>query len=288
MSKAVDIFVSNLENKSNKFKGSLKKYVSLLGHPNHEVRKQGLSELSKDLDALAEYIGDVPQKPRWIPVLQGCINFYAGNGYNDAHIAQLMEAIATNYNQMMGQRWDSILEDDQGIDIADTFLAEYKAQSVEADFDRLIEQLEAIINNDGIDSNRAIQSLKSLISLIRKNKGNAFSAKAIMIPVWNFCVHYLDGLERHENASPYLKEVMPALRKTVQDLEDKTTRVFGESGRAINAALTTSVKVIEHKQSLRIESTVSTQVSPAAEADITEGEIADTNSVTDSGSATNI
>ncbi len=219
--------------------------VKCIANDDKDQKILAFQSLAESVQRLTLLI-DREETPTWMTKLAQLL-YNVNTNYHPTNLEALSVYTSTAYQQMIRQSWDYLDDDLGGFLVQDVVQSNFEHSGVNKLFDTLVEQLKGVIDSGEIETVRALKSLNGLVALIRKNQKQASTAwvliKNVHVVAWN----YLMQLSTDEKVNPYIRHALPAIEKTLADLETEVDKVYDDSSVEVNARLVKEIPLLENK-----------------------------------------
>lgn len=241
-----DYFARALLKSYDRFREQFQRFIfNLTTDP--EQRIAAAQKLNEAIEALEDLLPIPEDRPPWMIQLKERLLGFILEGKTNPHKAlHLQEFCQSNYWQMLNTDWGDVERGEAAsFNISQLLEEVYSTSKAPALFAKLIELLEQLITDGQIETVSAEKSLKSLISLLKKNRLKPFSAWFSLKTVKTFVWNYLEVMSKDEKASPYLRPITEAIKETVKEIDSDMDGVMTETQHKIDERLTATPLLLE-------------------------------------------
>ncbi len=231
-----NLHLNIIQEKYQLFRSRLASFLSALSDNNQSTKVQTNLELYDIANDLANILSDA-DKPYWLRETISFTTEYKNSNTSSSVMSgsgwKLLQRAMKIYTQAMDHDWNSIGNDTETKYDFENIYEKYRNESgLNKLYDELIDTINKIINSNEIDSNKMLNKLNELITMLLQNKNSTYFAT---LTSWEFIKSFATN-----TTMEFIKDV-PGI-KQLHKAYLKTTDKFGISIKKINTHVANDIK----------------------------------------------
>lgn len=217
--KNVEFFLRSVEEKYGKLKSDLQNLVSAMSAERLDEKKVSAEQALSSVNTLLAMISTTDH-PGWLTTLENELTRYVKTHNTTGSANRFLQTLMRHHHEIFSHNWSfQKAQSEVPVKFEEIFKEQYKKSNLEGVFDTLLSKLEEVVGTGEIDSIRAIDALKRLITTIRANaRGTYFqtigTARFIHAVFNNYLRKQLKEL-------PVVGPVLEAIDETIDQMDSE-------------------------------------------------------------------
>jgi uncharacterized protein YaaR (DUF327 family) len=175
-------------------------------------------------------------RPGWMQRLDAHFTSYMAHSTEPAEGRALLDAVLENYAAMRSENFQTVAEKkDFSVDFESLYKEAYNTTRVSALFDRLIGEIETLIQSGAVEKVKAVKALEKLLASLRQNRNG--SLLAIMLSRQWAGRLFSNVVRENLSSIPLAGPTFAAIYTTIDEIDAELQKL----NESMNARLATNV-----------------------------------------------
>lgn len=243
---SLKVFLRFVEEKHNEVKRDTGNLFTQLVNENKASKISACTKYLESAENLSRSLAET-DKPKWLLQIIHWCQWYLKNKDSQNANNVLFEKLSPITNDIKNHEWSFENQTDNIEFNFDHIYERFKEDSKLPDlFESLIDTLNKMIESGEIDSLKALESLKQLISLLKQNKtGSYFSVMAS----WEFIGGFIKNtLWASLDDVPVIKQLKKGFEETVAEMDIELDMIHTEIAKEMKSKYNTTVNSLTYKK----------------------------------------
>lgn len=231
----VAFYSSLLNERFEHFKAILGILLDAFGRNKPEDKVSACQSAHTALNRLIEILPN-HYRPAWMQKLSERFVLYVERHANPAEGRALLDAILANYTALNSENFQSVAaKKDSSVDFESLYKESLATTHVSALFDRLIGEIETLIQSGAVEKVKAVKALEKLLASLRQNRNG--SLLAIMLSRQWAGRLFSNVVRENLSSIPLAGPTFAAIYTTIDEIDGELQKL----NESMNARLATNV-----------------------------------------------